>query len=261
MAKASGTREAEPRQSGGRSNGPSTGPSTPRGQATRASLVRAAREVFERDGFLDARITDITATAGTATGSFYNYFRGKEEIFAAVVEVLNEEMSHPMSLQLLIEDEDDPDLVLQIADRHRAYLQVYQRNARLMSVVEQVTNISDEFRHERTTNAVKVLRRNAAAIRRLQADGHADPDLDPMLAARSLAVMVSRAAYATFILDEETEIEGLAQTLTRLLVNALRLKVDPGALDRLGDGPRESPNAGGAPVDGREPERRRSAGR
>jgi hypothetical protein len=32
--------------------------------------VRAAQEIFERDGFLDARITDITATARTATGSF-----------------------------------------------------------------------------------------------------------------------------------------------------------------------------------------------
>ena len=52
--------------------------------------MRAAQKVFERDGFLDARITDITATARTATGSFYTYFNGKEEIFLAVVEARDE---------------------------------------------------------------------------------------------------------------------------------------------------------------------------
>jgi AcrR family transcriptional regulator len=62
------------------------GARTPRGEATQATLVRAAKRIFERDGFLDARITDITAAAGTATGSFYKYFSSKEEIFLAVVE-------------------------------------------------------------------------------------------------------------------------------------------------------------------------------
>ena len=55
--------------------------------------MRAAREVFERDGFLDARIADITATARTATGSFYTYFTSKEEIFLAVVDELSDEVA------------------------------------------------------------------------------------------------------------------------------------------------------------------------
>src|SRR5690242_16840281 len=52
---------------------------TPRGQRTRAALIAAARTVFERDGFINARITDIAETAGTAHGSFYSYFTSKEE--------------------------------------------------------------------------------------------------------------------------------------------------------------------------------------
>ena len=52
---------------------PPDAPRTPRGLAgaTQGPLVRAAREVFERDGFIDARIADITATARTATGSLH----------------------------------------------------------------------------------------------------------------------------------------------------------------------------------------------
>ena len=60
---------------------------TPRGLARRSRLVRAAQTIFERDGFLEARITDITAEASTATGSFSTYFTSKEEIFLAVVDV------------------------------------------------------------------------------------------------------------------------------------------------------------------------------
>ena len=108
---------------------PPDAPRTPRGLATQAALVRAAREVFERDGFIDARIADITAT-----GSFYTYFTSKEEIFAAVVDELSDEGLHPPSMEYLAEG--DGDLVGRIAEHHRAYLQAYQRNARMMSVIE-----------------------------------------------------------------------------------------------------------------------------
>ena len=69
--------------------------SAPAARAPGAALVAAARRVFERDGFLEARITDITAEAGVASGSFYTYFTPKEDAFAAVMEELNEEMLHP----------------------------------------------------------------------------------------------------------------------------------------------------------------------
>ena len=36
------------------------GGQTARGAKTRSRLVAAAKEIFERDGFLDARITDIS---------------------------------------------------------------------------------------------------------------------------------------------------------------------------------------------------------
>jgi AcrR family transcriptional regulator len=48
-----------------------TGLRTARGNRMRKALVSAARRVFERDGYLDARIVDITADARVATGSYY----------------------------------------------------------------------------------------------------------------------------------------------------------------------------------------------
>ena len=201
------------------------GARTPRGEATQATLVRAAKRIFERDGFLDARITDITAAAGTATGSFYKYFSSKEEIFLAVVEALADEGLHSMSLEILSLEHDD--LAGDITKHLRRYLTVYQRNAKMMSVIEEVTNISDDFRRKRTARAQPYMNGNVAAIRALQEAGRADPELDPLIAGRTLSIMVSRAAYVTFVLEEEGpgSIDGLARTLTRLWINALRIPV------------------------------------
>jgi AcrR family transcriptional regulator len=188
--------------------------------------VRAAQEVFERDGFLDARIADITATAGTATGSFYTYFNGKDEVFLAVVEALDQVGLHPPTLEYLTERHAAAaGLVADIAAHHRAYLGTYHRNAKMMRVVEEVTNINAAFRRERTARAQPWIAGNREAIRRLQREGRADPDLDPVSAARALSTMVSRTAYIAFVLEEEGagSIGGLADTLTRLWVNALRL--------------------------------------
>jgi len=214
-------RSARPGRSGERQA--PAGARTPRGEATQATLVRAAKKIFERDGFLDARITDITAAAGTATGSFYKYFSSKEEIFHAVVEALEGEGLHALSLELLSLAHDD--LAGDVTEHLRRYLTAYQRNAKVMRVIEEVTNISDEFRRDRTARAQPYISGNVAAIRALQAAGRADPEIDPLIAGRTLAVMISRAAYVTFVLEEEgaASIDGLAATLTRLWLNALRI--------------------------------------
>jgi hypothetical protein len=85
--------------------------------------------------------------------------------------------------------------------------------------------VSDSFRRERTARAQTWIEGNCEAIRRLQREGRADPELDPLTAARALSLMLSRSAYVTFVLEEEgsESIEGLAETLTRLWVNALRI--------------------------------------
>jgi AcrR family transcriptional regulator len=200
-------------------------PPSRRGQRTRATLVAAARTVFERDGFLDARITDIAAEAGTATGTFYTYFESKEEIFRAVVEEVQEDWLHPRLRERL--GDEDPLALIDAANRD--YLLAYRRNARLMALFEQVAQIDDEFRELRRKRGAAFVRRNAKMIRRLQESGRADPDLDPLIAAHALSGMVGRIAYSVFNLNERIPFERLVTTLNQLWANALKLDQAPPA--------------------------------
>jgi len=181
--------------------------------------VTAARTVFERDGYLNTRLTDITAEANVATGSFYTYFASKEEIFAAVLAEVQEEMLHPHVREMT--DSDDPIALIEAGNR--AYLLAYRRNAKLMRLLEQVANIDDEVRELRRRRGEAFAERNARTIRDLQARGLADPDVDPLLAASALSAMVGRMAYSTYVIGDDWGLEELVATLTRLWANALRL--------------------------------------
>ena len=196
-----------------------TVPTSARGMRTRAALVAAARVVFARDGYVNARITDISQEAEVAAGSFYTYFTSKEEIFQAVFEEVQEEMLHPR----MAETEVHADVASTIEANNRVYLDLYRRNAPLMAVIEQVATVNDEFRQLRLKRSRAFATRNARSIRRLQSLGLADPDLDPEVAARAISGMVSRLAYSTYVLDDPIPFDVLVATTTRLWLNALRI--------------------------------------
>ncbi|NVB38550.1 TetR/AcrR family transcriptional regulator [Pseudenhygromyxa sp. WMMC2535] len=46
----------------------------------------AALQIFGQAGYHDTKITDIASAAGVATGTLYNYFSSKEDIFLSILE-------------------------------------------------------------------------------------------------------------------------------------------------------------------------------
>jgi AcrR family transcriptional regulator len=57
-----------------------------RAQATRATLIEAARDVFAQSGFAEANIADVVARAGASVGSLYHHFGGKADLYLALFE-------------------------------------------------------------------------------------------------------------------------------------------------------------------------------
>ena len=55
-------------------------------EANRAAILAAAREVFAEHGYEGAGVRDVIRRTDLASGTFYNYFDGKDAVFGAVVE-------------------------------------------------------------------------------------------------------------------------------------------------------------------------------
>ncbi len=54
--------------------------------ANRAAILVAARRVFAEIGYEAATVRDIIRRTDLASGTFYNYFRSKEEVFEAIAD-------------------------------------------------------------------------------------------------------------------------------------------------------------------------------
>src|SRR5437879_13777276 len=112
-------------------------PRSRKGEQTRARLLDAAKEIFEENGFLDARITDIAERAGLSHGAFYHYFDSKEQVFREIAEMLDDELSEPMESVIFVRGSDagPHDRLFTAIHRH---LERYREEARIMGVIEQV---------------------------------------------------------------------------------------------------------------------------
>src|SRR3974390_3776919 len=111
------------------------GPRSRKGAESRGRLLEAAKQIFEEDGFLDGRISDIAERAGLSHGSFYHYFDSKEEIFREVAAAVEEQLSAPMEGVILDPGSHAPPPE-RIREALRRHLESYRREARIIGVTE-----------------------------------------------------------------------------------------------------------------------------
>lgn len=68
-----------------------------RKRAHREHLLEVATRIFGRRGYHAATVPMIVAAAGSSVGSFYFYFRNKEDVFAATLAAIGESLSSELN--------------------------------------------------------------------------------------------------------------------------------------------------------------------
>jgi len=200
-----------------------SGPRSSKGVRTRERLVEAAKEIFEEQGFSEARISDIAERAGQSHGSFYYYFDSKEEVFREVAAAVDDQLFAPLDDVIMAESWLAPQQ--RIREAMRRHLLSYKRHARLMSLIEQVS------RHDPEVNALRLARHQrhtaevAKTIRQMQRRKVADPSLDPQIVATAFGALTHRFAELWLVQGTvDGNLEHVVEQLSRLFENALRLK-------------------------------------
>src|SRR5690625_3029919 len=74
-------------------------------------LIEHGKELFRKYGLKKTTISDITKKVGIATGTFYNYYESKEELYFDILEQ-EEAIIKQQFLDTAIEQNTDPKYVL-----------------------------------------------------------------------------------------------------------------------------------------------------
>lgn len=201
---------------------PDLPPKTPRrqrGKRTRAALVEAAQKVFERDGYLDARVADIAATAGVAHGSFYTYFDSKEDVFRELVEAALVEVAAAIDAR-----EDGVVPAERIRAGNRRYIDAYASHATLLGLIEQVGTLT-QFHTMRRELRARFVDRVATVIGEYRAYGDVQvKPFDDHLVAHALVGMMDSFAYNWFVLGEPFKREVALANLDGIWMRALGVR-------------------------------------
>jgi AcrR family transcriptional regulator len=153
-------------------------PLGPRGQATRARLLRAAEECFGTHGYAATSVSEIVRQAGVSQGGFYVYFSTKEEIFAALIRDMADEIRQVLSANIDVSS-SRADAEVAGTRAFFQWLMEHPHHHRILHLVDEVDeDLAREFFMSISTPYTEALRRAM--------DDDDIPRVDPELLAYAL---------------------------------------------------------------------------
>jgi AcrR family transcriptional regulator len=187
---------------------------------TRRRLLDAAHDVFLDKGYHSAKVVDIIKRAGCGHGTFYDYFKNKDDVLLALLENLLDDMdrlsrsSRVLMERLAFDDYEGVRILL------RGINEIFERHGDLNNVYIEAAIESPAFGeifgdfHARFSEIVE------KKIVEMQQAGKCR-GLDPAIASQILVTLIGLTAYgrwAGFIRGEASEV---SENLSLLIFRAL----------------------------------------
>jgi AcrR family transcriptional regulator len=164
--------------------------STPKGRRTDESFREAARVVFARDGYLNAKISDIAAQAGRSVASFYNYYDTKADLLIALAEEFHAEATQMAVLPYRSGLSGEEALREAVA----GFWQTYAKRRGELIGIFQAGMVEGRFRDRWLELRGEAIARIAGAVRAAQAEGYC-PGIDPVMTGSALSAMLEHFCY------------------------------------------------------------------
>src|ERR1700739_4291870 len=163
---------------------------TPKGRRADGAFKEAARLVFARDGYLNAKISEIAAEAGRSAASFYNYYDTKADLLIALAEEFHAEATSLAMLPFRAGLARPEALREAVAGFWRTYA---KRRGELIGIFEAAV-FEGRFRDRWLELRVEAISRIAGEVRAAQAQGYC-PGVDPVMTASALSAMLEHFCY------------------------------------------------------------------
>lgn len=191
-------------------------------QAKRAGILRAALAVFEAKGYYGATIADIAAAAGIATGTLYNFFVSKDELFHTLLEQKASEFFAYLHEQV----DPIPLAVDKIATMVAALVDFFEQNREFLRLYATARSgfewaarqeLGENFRRQYTGYLAWLAGILAAGM----AQGSLRP-ADPTELAQALAGMLNATMFEWTIADANAPLAGRAEFIIQLFLYGAR---------------------------------------
>lgn len=179
--------------------------------ATRAELIRIARELWSERGYDHASAEEVAARAGVTTGALYHQFRDKRALFAAVFEDVEAEITRRLTERGLAEG--DP--LTQFVEALKAFVRLaVEPEIRRIVLVDSRTVLGwDEWRRVMEVHGLGQLR--AWLQRLIAAAALPEQSIEPL--AHMLLGALTGAAMLVAYSDDPGEMERTCASLERLV--------------------------------------------
>jgi AcrR family transcriptional regulator len=191
--------------------------SSGRGKRTRDRILRSAIAVFGERGFAETSVLNIAEHAGMASGTVYQYFEDKSDIFRCLLQDLTDRLYRETRMPA------GPDARLQVHDSVLAYLAVYRDYASIFRAWWELLEPPNEFTDVWVAIQDRSRRELTTVIRTGQKQDIIDAAVDPATTADLILAVFERSAYVKIVLgwgDSATDDE-LADLNSRLLGHGL----------------------------------------
>ena len=164
----------------------------------REQLLRAATQVFAKKGYRAASINDVIKVAEVARGTFYLYFRSKQDILFAVIDDLREQQK--AFLAQLSEQEGSevhPDPREQARQGFLAWLRFYDQRRDALKILLREANLIDAALEPKRAEVRRgIVEYLSARIRRLQSQVVYQEKLSPEIVSHFLIGMLDEIALS-----------------------------------------------------------------
>lgn len=200
----------------------SPAPVTPKGQATRASILQTAAEVFAERGYAETTLSELIARSGLTKGAFYFHFTSKEQLALAVLEEKQRQWLEFVSQRALAK----PVAIDQLRALGPALIKLHREDPSAYSAPRLARDLA---RMPELAGIVRAQMRGwidlvASIISRAQQDGDLPPQLDATALATILVAATDGLKDLSGILDPPNRAKrGFEQRMQRMteIVEAL----------------------------------------
>lgn len=198
---------------------PSAIPATRKGEETRERILAAATELIHRRGFKETGLADILAASGVPKGSFYFYFRSKEDLGRELLVRYRERARAHLEREAFPPTgEVLPQVVAFFDATARSQADGgCEAGCLLGNLAAEVTNIHEDLRREVVRCFLDLREAFADALERGQNSGELAPDFDPGAAADFLMSVLEGSILLAKARREPGAFAGVQDSLTRYL--------------------------------------------